>query len=128
MQIVRSNELEFVPASHEDRTAPGVIKKVLFSKEGMESGQPQMINWARLKVGKAFRAHYHQDMYEIFILMTGAVKIRIDAEEANLTAGDAVFVPARAVHEMWNLGEVDADYLAIGIAGTADGRTVIASS
>jgi mannose-6-phosphate isomerase-like protein (cupin superfamily) len=98
MNVIRWNDLEFVPASHEDANDPGVVKKVLFTAGLMQAGQPQMINWARLKVGRSFRAHYHEDMYEIFVVMTGACVFRlmVSADEA----GDAVFVPERDVHEM----------------------------
>lgn len=124
MKLVRWKDQEFVPASHEDKSAPGAIKKVLFTRELMQPGQPQMINWARIKVGNSFRAHYHEDMYEMFIIITGRVRIQMDGESAEMGPGDAVFVPERGVHEMSNIGDVDVDYLAIGIARGEHGKTV----
>ena len=35
MQIVRGSEIEFVPASHEDPQNPGVLKRVLATKNDL---------------------------------------------------------------------------------------------
>ena len=62
MNIVRSGDCVFVPASHEDSEVPGVLKKVLLRKDDFIDGKVQMLNWALLPVGRSFSPHYHQDM------------------------------------------------------------------
>jgi hypothetical protein len=38
MKIVRSSDLSFTAASHEDPKKPGVLKKVLFAKDDLLNG------------------------------------------------------------------------------------------
>jgi mannose-6-phosphate isomerase-like protein (cupin superfamily) len=124
MKITRSADIEYVPASHENPVSPGVWKKVLCQRADLQAGHVQMINWARMPVGKAFAPHYHEDMQEVFVILRGTAEITIDEETAVLTAGDAVLIGARDVHVMRNTGEEDVEYLAMGISSGEGGRTV----
>lgn len=124
MKIVRGKDLEFIPASHEDPKDPGVMKKVLLKAQDLISGQVQMINWAKLFPEKSFKDHYHEDMEEIFIIISGKAKIIIDQEEEVLEAGDAVLIPIGAHHQMINLFDGETDYIALGISLGKNGKTV----
>jgi mannose-6-phosphate isomerase-like protein (cupin superfamily) len=124
MKIIRSDHLKFIPASHEDKLHPGVLKKVLFKKGELIAGNIQMINWARLPQGKIFNAHYHQDMEEIFIIITGAVEISIENEFDQLNPGDAVAIPIGSVHTMRNISKSDVTYIVIGISKSGKGKTI----
>lgn len=130
MLIIRSNELKFVPASHEDPNFPGSLKKVLLTKDLLTAGRVQMINWSLLPAGKSFRSHFHEDMEEVFIIITGNAKIEVKKDnlekEADLLyPGDAVLIPAMSVHKMWALGEQDLEYIALGISAGVGGKTVL---
>lgn len=124
MRIVRAAELSYVPAGHEDPQSPGVWKKVLFVKEQLRPGVVQMLNWARLAVGRSFAAHYHEDMQEIFVIVRGEAEITVGAATAVLRCGDAVLIDPGEVHTMRNASPDDVEYLALGISGGAGGRTV----
>lgn len=125
MKITRSADLPRVPAGHEDPHAPGVWKKVLISRRDLQPGRVQMINWATLPVGKSFAGHYHEDMQEVFIMITGEVILTVDSVEEVLRPGDTVTIDPREVHQMRNRGDCEAEYLAIGIAGGNNGKTVV---
>lgn len=125
MDIRRSKDLDYVPASHEDARDPGVWKKVLLGKPDLVAGAVQMINWALLPAGKIFRAHYHEDMQEVFVIVSGAARIRIGEETGELAAGDAVVIPAGAVHVMEASGGRDVEYIALGISLGTGGRTIV---
>ena len=86
----------------------------------------QMVNWCRMEPGKSFRAHYHEDMGEIFIILRGQAKILVDGEEAEMGKGEAVAIPPGEVHEMKNAGGEDLEYLAIGISRGKGGKTILA--
>ena len=124
MKMVRLKDLAWVPVSHEDPQAAGVLKKVLFQNEDFIAGHPQMVNWCKLKVGRSFQAHYHQDMEEIFILLKGKARIRVGEEEADLREEEAVAVPPPVVHEMKNTGDEEVEYIVIGISGGKGGKTI----
>ena len=124
--IVRFVDQDFVAAGHEDPKSPGVWKKVFFQQDDLRPGRIQMVNWARLPSGNTFAPHYHEDMQEIFVILSGETRIRVSHEEHTLHRGDAVRIDPGEVHQMWNDGRDDVEYLAIGIAGSERGRTVLA--
>ena len=124
MKIVRLKDLEWVPASHEDPQAAGVLKKVLLQETDFIAGHPQMVNWCKLRVGMSFQAHYHQDMEEIFILLRGKDRMRVGEEETNMTREEAVVIPPPLVHEMKNAGDEEVEYIVIGISGGKGGKTI----
>jgi len=128
MQIVRGDEIEFTPASHEDPDDPGVLKRVLATKFDLIVGLVQMVNWTRLPVGKSFRKHFHEDMQEVFVIIDGQVEFWCDGESAQLRRGDAVLVEPQEVHQMTNLGEDDAYYVVFGISSRDGGKTVLCES
>jgi mannose-6-phosphate isomerase-like protein (cupin superfamily) len=126
MKIFRLKDLEWTPASHENPESPSVWKKVLLQKADLLEGRVQMVNWCRMEPEKAFRAHYHEDLEEIFIILKGQGKILVDGEEAEMGKGEAVVIPPGIVHEMKNAGGEDLEYLAVGISQGKGGKTVLA--
>lgn len=125
MQIIRGNQIEFIPASHEDPKNPGVLKRVLASKQDLLQGRVQMVNWSRLPRGSSFQSHYHEDMQEVFIMLSGPVRMTAQDESVELAAGDAVLIQPREVHRMENLSEQDVEYIVFGISTEEGGKTVI---
>lgn len=124
MTIIRGSDIDFIPASHEDPKNPGVLKKVLAKRDDLVDGRIQMINWAHLPVGKSFELHYHQDMEEVFIILSGEVEIRVGEETDNLGRGDAVIIPIKAVHQMKNISNQPVEYIAMGISTQEGGKTI----
>ncbi len=125
MKIVRFKDLTYIPASHENPLAPGVLKKVLFKRGDIIPGEIQMVNWAKLLPRKSFQAHYHEDMDEIFILLTGKAKMKVGSEEFVLQRGDAVIVPMRKNHTMKNVGAKPVEYIVFGVGRNRKGRTIV---
>lgn len=108
--------LEYVSAAHEDPRNPGVMKKVILTKDEIRiSGTIQMINWAKMKAGRSFAPHKHESMDEIFIILTGKAEIRVGEESAMLEPSDTVFLPQKIEHEMKNVSADDLEYIAIGV-------------
>lgn len=115
MKIIRGKDITFIPVSHEDPKDPGALKKVLFKREELSGGRVQMINWTKLLVGRTMRAHKHENMEEIFVILAGSAMFRAGDREVLLQRGDAIRVYARETHEMKALGSKDVLYIAIGI-------------
>lgn len=124
MKIIRFEDFKYIPASHEDPNDPGCVKKVLLASNDLVFGQVQMINWAKIPTRRSFAPHLHQDMQEIFIILSGKIKIKVDSEEDFLERGDAIVVEIGKVHQMENVSDVDAEYLALGISTQKGGKTV----
>ncbi|MEM7453432.1 MAG: cupin domain-containing protein [Planctomycetota bacterium] len=125
MKIVRGSEIEFVPASHEDPQNPGVLKRVLATKDDLFNGQVMMVNWARLPMGQSFQSHYHEDMLEVFIMLGGTVSMTVEGQAFDLNGGDAILVEPREIHRMTNTCDEDVDYVVFGISQEKGGKTVV---
>ena len=125
MHIVRGSEIEFVPASHEDPSDPGVLKRVLGTKSHFIEGQVMMVNWARMPVGKSFQAHFHEDMQEVFIILSGKVSMTVGQMTCDLNSGDAILIEPREIHKMTNTCDADVEYIVFGISTQQDGKTVV---
>lgn len=115
MKIIRKKIIPKVLASHEDPADPGVLKQVLLRRDDLAPGRIQMVNWATLLPGKSFRAHQHEDMEEIFIMLNGKVEITIGDEREIVEKGDTVVVPEASVHVVKNLTDKEVSYIAIGV-------------
>lgn len=124
MKIVKFKDLDFIPASHEDPKDPGALKKVLLKRDDIPAGRIQMINWAKIPKGKSFAPHFHEKMIEVFIIMSGKVKVKIDKEEQILEKGDMVIAKEGQTHTMTNLSDEDVDYFAMGVITSEGGKTV----
>ena len=125
MKIIRGDQIEFIPAAHEDPANPGVLKRVLATRDDLDAGRVQMLNWARLDAGNSFQLHYHEDMQEVFVILNGQVSMVVDDGQYTLHGGDAILIDSREVHQMTNHGEAAVDYLVFGIAGDQNGKTIV---
>ncbi len=125
MRLIRASQQPFVPASHEDAQRPGVFKRVILQRDEVLAGRVQMINWARLPAGAAFRAHYHEDMEETFVMISGTCTMDVDGKTFALEAGDTLVVAPREVHSMRNTGSSQVEYLVIGVSLGLGGETVV---
>jgi len=125
MKLIRSSDKSYVPASHENPVAPGVWKKVLFQRDELQPGTVQMVNWARLPPGNSFAAHYHEDMQEVFIIVSGEAEMTVAGKTIVLCRGDTIAIDPREVHSMTNRGSEDVEYVVFGITGNKGGKTVV---
>ncbi|MFK7767163.1 MAG: cupin domain-containing protein [Mariniblastus sp.] len=124
MHLVRGSQIEFVPASHEDPKNPGVLKRVLATHSNLIRGQVMMVNWALLPIGKSFNAHFHEDMQEVFIILSGTATMTVDKQDHELAKGDAIVIDHREIHKMQNTCDQDVEYIVFGVSTEEGGSTV----
>lgn len=125
MKFIPSDNAQYEPASHERPDQPGVLKRVIATAAEFPSGQTMMLNHARLPAASAFRSHYHEDMQETFVILSGSVVMTVDNSEVPLRAGDAIIIDPREVHTMRNTGDDTAEYIVFGISTGQGGRTIV---
>lgn len=125
MKFIPAADGEFVPASHEDAQNPGVLKRVIATHNDLPLGQVMMVNWARLPGSSSFQRHYHEDMQEVFVLISGRVAMTVDDVTVEMSAGDTVIVMPREIHQMENLQTSAAEYLVFGVSTGQGGQTVV---
>ncbi|MFM7166463.1 MAG: cupin domain-containing protein [Planctomycetaceae bacterium] len=125
MKWIAASDSGYVPASHEDPRSPGVLKRVIATRELFQQGQVQMLNWALLPAGSSFQRHYHEDMQEVFLMIAGSVRMTVSDDSRVLGPGDAVLVDPGEIHQMQNLLTTPAEYIVFGITSGRGGRTIV---
>ena len=114
---INQSSRDWEPATHEDPKDPGVWKKVIARHEEVDpKSKLMMINLCKVPVGKTHKAHSHETMEEIFYFTSGEGQVKIDDEIENVIAGDRVIVPAKGIHQVKNTGDVELEYIGLGIA------------
>jgi len=64
----------------------------------------QSLAEARLQPGASTREHYHQRTEEIYYITHGTGRIRIEDAVREVKPGDAIPIPPRQRHKLWNTG------------------------
>jgi len=64
----------------------------------------QSLAEARLPVGGATQEHYHARAEEIYFIIAGRGRMRIEDAEADVQPGDAIAIPPGQRHKLWNTG------------------------
>ncbi|OGD84672.1 hypothetical protein A2165_02480 [Candidatus Curtissbacteria bacterium RBG_13_40_7] len=117
MKLVNQKQRSWEPASHEDQTSPGLLKKVIVRhNEVNPKSKLMMVNVSKIPVGKVHKAHSHKTMEEIFYFTDGQGEIKIDDKVEKVVSGDRVIVPAKSIHQVKNTGNIDLRYICLGIA------------
>lgn len=64
----------------------------------------QSLAEARVPVGGSTQEHYHPRAEEIYFIMAGTGRIRIETESREVKAGDAIAISPGQKHKLWNTG------------------------
>ena len=60
----------------------------------------QSLAEASLEPGRATTRHYHAESEEIYLLVEGGGELEVDGDRRQVGAGDAIFIPPGAWHEL----------------------------
>jgi len=69
--------------------------------------------------------HYHRESEEIYFFTHGAGRMRLDGEEREVEAGDAVVIPPGLRHKLWCTGAEPLRLLCCCAPGYSDADTVM---
>jgi mannose-6-phosphate isomerase-like protein (cupin superfamily) len=64
----------------------------------------QSLAEARLPIGGATTEHYHARTEEIYFILSGTGRMRVEGEERPVKPGDAIAIPPGHRHKLWNTG------------------------
>jgi mannose-6-phosphate isomerase-like protein (cupin superfamily) len=73
---------------------------------GIPSGnaENQSLAEATVPPGGETVEHYHRTTEEIYLFVSGAGRMRLGEDEAEIRAGDTVVIPPGVKHKLWNPG------------------------
>lgn len=66
----------------------------------------QSLAEATVPVGGSTDEHYHCETEEIYFILEGQGKMRIESESQDVRVGDAIAILPGQKHKLWNTGEV----------------------
>ena len=69
-----------------------------------------------LKPGETNNLHTHEDAEQVYFIMAGKGVAQVGDEKKEVTAGDAIFLPAGLSHGFFNTGSKTAIILLVGAA------------
>ena len=64
----------------------------------------QSLAEATIAVGTATQEHYHQVSEEIYYILSGSGRMKLDGELRDVGPLDAIAIPPGARHKIWNTG------------------------
>src|ERR1043165_9653531 len=85
----------------------------------------QSLAEARLPVGGSTQEHYHGKTEEIYLILAGEGRMRIEGEMAEVKAGDAIAIPPGKKHKLWNTGQETLSLLCCCAPGYEHSDTII---
>jgi mannose-6-phosphate isomerase-like protein (cupin superfamily) len=85
----------------------------------------QSLAEARLPAGASTTPHYHPQTEEIYYILSGQGRMRIDAETSAVGPGDAVAIPPGRTHQITNVGDQPLVFLCCCAPGYEHADTVL---
>ena len=92
---------------------------------GNSSLRNQSLAEARVSPGKATIQHYHVKSEEIYYILQGSAKIRLEGEVGEVGEGDGIVILPGQKHKIWNTGAEDLVFLCCCSPSYGDGDTVL---
>ena len=91
-----------------------IVKKVLFHENELPGSV--RLSHAVFKPGQKATAHSHDDLYEIFYLLSGTGLFLINGHEHRVNAGSAIRIDPHDLHEVINDSDDNLTLLYFGLA------------
>lgn len=85
----------------------------------------QSLAEARVATGKSTQEHYHPGTEEIYYILEGRGKIRIEVESQEVQPGDGIAILPGKRHKIWNIGAGDLVFLCCCAPAYSHDDTVI---
>ncbi len=109
MKITSLNDIPFSEVSHNQN----IKKQVMI--QSAEINKITNFSRATFPPGECAPAHSHNDMTEVFFIVSGSGEIRINQKNYSLTTGNCITVEPGESHELVNSGETDMVVIYFGI-------------
>lgn len=109
MKIINSADLPEVGVSHN----PRIKKKVFLGRD--EIKRLMVFGEATFKPGQSVELHAHEDMAEVFFILSGKARFKINGEEVIATPGTYILVEPKEMHSQDNPFDEDVRWVYMGL-------------
>jgi adenosylhomocysteinase len=90
-----------------------VVYELIGRAENHGAAQAHSLAHIHIPAGKASRPHRHQVSEESYYIISGQARIVIDRSEFSLSSGEACLISPGQVHQIFNAGPDDLEFLAV---------------
>ena len=118
MEIINRNEVD--PFITKDNSE---IREIL--APGNSSLANQSLAEAKVAKGKSTEEHYHLKSEEIYYILQGKGKMKIEGEVREVAVGDGIAIPPGSRHRIWNTEETELVFLCCCSPAYSDGDTTL---
>jgi mannose-6-phosphate isomerase-like protein (cupin superfamily) len=119
MELVNRNDVEaFITKDGSE------IREILAPRNS--SLRNQSLAEARVSPGMNTIRHHHIESEEIYYILQGTAKIRVEGEEREVAEGDGIAIMPGQSHEIWNTGFKELVFLCCCSPSYHDEDTVLA--
>ena len=106
----KANHLDPIHTPHGE-----VIYELIGPAENHGAADAHSLAYIHIPAGKASRPHHHRISEESYYILNGQARMVIDGKEFSLSPGEACLISAGQVHQIFNDGPDDLEFLAICI-------------
>ena len=118
MDVINRNEVqEFITKDTSE------IREILAPRNS--AIRRQSLAEALVKPRMATEEHRHPNTEEIYYILSGQGRMRIDGEERDVAPLDGIAIPPGAAHKMWNTGDTDLIFLCCCVPAYTDEDTIM---
>jgi mannose-6-phosphate isomerase-like protein (cupin superfamily) len=118
MEIVNRNRVQAIVTKDTSE-----IREILAPRNS--AIQRQSLAEAILHTGQATQEHYHATSEEIYYVLRGTGRMRIEGETRDVGAGDGIAIPPGKRHKLWNTGSGDLVFLCLCVPPYEHDDTVL---
>ncbi len=90
----------------------------------LKSPEPSVIQ-ERMPPGTSEVRHFHHRAQQFFYILSGEAAMEVDGQRMTLTAGQGIWIPAGAPHQMKNESAADVHFLVISQPASHGDREVM---
>ncbi len=110
MKIIRTKELELEAVNHQG----GAKKKVILQNGYIKN----LVGFSKalFKPGESAELHQHESKYEVFYIEKGKIKLNLNGQEIEMSAGDSAVAEPGEEHSFVNESDDDVEMLYFGVA------------
>jgi len=109
MKLVLLDQIEKDSVGH----APGIIRQVLLGEDLLPGSV--RLSHAIIHPGQAVEAHRHENLCEVFYLLSGTGLLIVDGNETRIGQGNCFMIEAGEEHALLNNGKDDMCLLYFGL-------------
>ena len=89
------------------------VYEMLGAPEAIGGAKQHSFSHVVIPAGCTSRPHYHPVAEETYYILSGEGKMRVDGREMTLRPGDALLIHTLEVHQIFNEGDTDLEFIAV---------------